>query len=545
MRRELQQQLYENPLNPWERALIQEGLVPIFPESKLEKATGLRLLKGLILPVASVTALIAVACSGGADKNSSSQELENRESSGYELPFPKGETWFLTGGPHSDGFSNGIRYAIDIAPPEGGSCPTDGSRLVIENRVVSASASGEVIVAGDDKNRSDPSHSMIKIKDANGLTEVYVHAANLKVKKGDKVKQDALLGNPSCEFPPGGRNDGAHIHVGLEKDGQAIPIDGVVIGDWTVHSGETNYNGTVTQGKTVKTADTRRCATDTACGGIRNDLLNEKGSAKLVVGSPKPPTPPISATVTSKEVTGATANPAPKPTETSKPTPTIEKQVEQGWKMVNSLNYPYRIAIPVEWTRDSTNFNGKKVDVFKGEVIDGFQTNINVFFEPAKKWATLNDYVDNYFEEVKKLNPEGLSMAKNIQEEKGKVFIRDSTGGITVTGDGTDIHGNRNSDFPLYTASVIMWYGDEKVANRLSEMSKVKVTGKPTEIVAAFIQKGTIFVNPDLHSIAAITLIDGNVIQITLSVAAHTKENDMLSLLDRFQKMLESFKFLQ
>ena len=114
----------------------------------------------LAIPGSMATVILMAACSGG-EKNT--QEVENKES-GYTLPFPEGETWFLTGGPHADGLSNGIRYAIDIAPPEVRPCPTDGSRLVIENRVVTASASGQVIAAGNDKNRSDPSHSMIKVR---------------------------------------------------------------------------------------------------------------------------------------------------------------------------------------------------------------------------------------------------------------------------------------------------------------------------------------------------------------------------------------------
>jgi len=403
MRRELQQQLYENPLNPWERALIQEGLVPIFPESKLEKATGLRLLKGLILPVASVTALIAVACSGGADKNSSSQELENRESSGYELPFPKGETWFLTGGPHYHGYlPNGIRNALDFAPPElgplNGKCPTDGSRLVIENRVVTASASGKVTVVGDDNNRNDRNHSVVEINDERGLTEIYVHIDKTKVKKGQHVNQGDAIGNPSCEFPPDGANEGPHAHVGLKKNGQGISIDGVVIGDWTVHSGEINYNGTVTQGKTVKTADTRRCATDTACGGIRNDLLNEKGSQKLAVAGPKSPIPPISGSIKEKPVT---------------PTSSAEKPVEAGWIRLKSPTFPFQIDYPSSWKVQqgafggvviSAEVNGNLRDVF---IFDHLKTS------SSEEWAksVIDYYRKNYGNDVV-LNPYAISGQK-------------------------------------------------------------------------------------------------------------------------------------
>lgn len=75
----------------------------------------------IILPfTTAILGGIGMACSGGGNKNTveNTRELE-KESSGYALPFPEGQTWFLTTGPHGDGYSHGIKYAIDISPPEG------------------------------------------------------------------------------------------------------------------------------------------------------------------------------------------------------------------------------------------------------------------------------------------------------------------------------------------------------------------------------------------------------------------------------------------
>ncbi len=304
----------------------------------------------------SIAGLVALACSGGGNKNTvkNTQEFEDKEPSGYALPFPRGETWFLTGGPHADGFSNGVRYAIDIAPPEGGFCPADGRKFTIDNRVVTASASGEVIVKGDDKNRNDPHHSEIRIKGKSGLTQVYIHLDNTQVKEGDKVKQGTPLGNPSCEFPPGGGNTGPHVHIGLMKDGQAIPIDGVIVGGWTIHE-----NGTMTKdGEKTRIAHSGRYGENSA--GIRNDLPNT--SNKAVVAGPKDPIPPISATITSKEVFPATVTPtpkpteAPKPTETPKPTSTVEKPktIEEQAKKA-SLSYFFRLLDSTQKAADSYN----------------------------------------------------------------------------------------------------------------------------------------------------------------------------------------------
>lgn len=348
----------------------------------------------LIIPVTAVLGLIAAACGGSKNIHNPQSETSGKEddnSSGYELPFPKGETWFLTGGPHADGLSNGVRYAIDIAPPEGGSCPTDGSRLVIENRIVTASASGQVIVAGDDKNRNDPSHSIVKVKNPNGLTEDYIHLANIKVKKGDKISQGASLGNPSCEYPPGGRNEGPHVHEGLEKDGQAIPIDGVVLGEWTIHNQPRNYDGTMTKtGEKTRTADTGRCADDKVCGGIRNDLPNP--SNKTVVAGPKDPILPISGKVNEKSV----SNP-------------IEKPAEKGWTRFRSFNYPYEIDVPYGWTKDNIELGGKLVDVFRGETVDDFQTNVSISSEPVNSWVRPEDYTNDILAKVRQIDPEASS----------------------------------------------------------------------------------------------------------------------------------------
>ncbi|MEK7517408.1 MAG: M23 family metallopeptidase, partial [Patescibacteria group bacterium] len=245
--------------------------------------------------------LVIAGCLGGSgvENNNNSQELENKES-GYSLPFPKGETWFLTTGPHGDGYSNGVKYAIDIAPPEGGFCPEDGRKFTIDNRVVTASASGKVIAKGDDRNRNDPHHSEIRIEDKNGLTQVYIHLDNTKVKLGDEVRKDAPLGNPSCEFPPQGSNTGPHVHVGLMKDGQ---------------------EGTMTKpGEKTRTADNGRYGEKST--GIRNDLPNV--SNKAVVAGPKDPIPPISGEVK-------------------------EKSVQEEWQIFRSPNYPYEIEYPATW----------------------------------------------------------------------------------------------------------------------------------------------------------------------------------------------------
>ena len=318
--------------------------------------------------VPSLLGLLAAACGGAKIQNPQTNDAETAgNSSGYELPFPKGETWFLTNGPHADGWSNGVKYALDIAPPElgrlNGECPKDGSRLSIDNRVVTASASGEVIIAGSDKDRNDPHHSEVRIKDNKGLTEVYIHLDHKKVNVGDKVKQGDPLGNPSCEFPPGGANSGPHVHEGLMKDGQAIPIDGVVIGGWTIHAGTNDGEGTMTkQGQTVRIANPRRCNTDAVCKGLRNDLTS----------GPK------------QEVLGAAVG--------------AEKPVEAGWTRFRSSTQPFQIDYPPDWDHESSNLNPtsdlglEKSDTFRKDSYIRFDT-FNVYSGPLSK--SLNSFKDD------------------------------------------------------------------------------------------------------------------------------------------------------
>lgn len=370
---------------------IIQKLSPSSESRKLLRSAGRKALT--LLPPSLTIPIIFAACSGGgaAEKNNN-QELENKESSGYALPFPEDETWFLTTGPHGDGYSNGIKYAIDIAPPElgrlNGNCPTDGSRLSIDTWVVTASASGEVIIKGDDKNKNDPHHSEIRIKDKNGLTQAYIHLDNTKVKVGNKVNKGDPLGNPSCEYPPGGANTGPHVHVGLMKDGQAIPIDGVVVGGWTIHEGLNGQDGTMTKpGEQTRTANTGRYGENST--GIRNDLTNN-GPSKAVVASPKDPISQISGKVKEKS---------------ANPVSNVEKPLEKGWSRFTSSNLSYQIDYPSDWDVEEGSLNGLGVllgDSFEKEVGASPFPGVSIVTKSLPNGFTLNDYKEQEINNIRK-----------------------------------------------------------------------------------------------------------------------------------------------
>lgn len=195
---------------------------------------------------------------------------------GAELPWADNETWYLTRGPHADGLSRGVRYAIDVA--------SDSKAIPCElkknwsDRFTRAVLDGEVIVAGDEKNASDPNHSIVEIRHENGIISGQMHLKNIQVEVGQVVKTGDILGNPSCEIPPGGKSTGAHLHFYVrDPGGKPIPINGLVLSGWELRSAKLDGAGTANKFPLpMRTARVARCGPSEgsiqACGGVRNDL---------------------------------------------------------------------------------------------------------------------------------------------------------------------------------------------------------------------------------------------------------------------------------
>lgn len=219
---------------------------------------------------------------GGGDKSPNKTESLNR-SNESDLPWVDSEPWYLTGGPHYDGLSHGVKYAIDFAPPDAGHCPESAPLI---NRYVTASSRGKVIVTGDEKNQNDPNHSVVEIQRDDGTIDGYMHLANIRVANGQEINKGVALGNPSCEKPPGGKTDGQHVHeYRKDKNGNPISVKDLVLSGWKFEEDSVNYNGIAAKtGEAVRTADIRHCGPSqesiNACGGIRNDLAGSGYSPK-------------------------------------------------------------------------------------------------------------------------------------------------------------------------------------------------------------------------------------------------------------------------
>ena len=163
------------------------------------------------------------------------------------LPFEKGQVWWLTGGPHSPWLGRGGWAALDFAPGSvTGGC-TDSIRWVL------ASAPGLVV-------RSDTGVVVLDL-DADGYEQtqwalLYLHIATKdRVKTGTWLEADDRIGHPSCE---GGLATGTHVHLARKYNGEWILADGplpFVLSGWTAHNGDAAYKGTMTRRERVSIAD--------------------------------------------------------------------------------------------------------------------------------------------------------------------------------------------------------------------------------------------------------------------------------------------------
>jgi hypothetical protein len=177
------------------------------------------------------------------------------------MPFPAGQTWSYTGGPHT-GWGLGQPYtALDFAPPN----EKSGCAAVEEKYFATAMADG--IVA-----RSDFGLVALDLDgdgdERTGWVLVYLHVGSLgRAPTGLSLKAGDSIGYPSCE---GGRVTGTHIHVSRKYNGEWMPADGPLpfnLEGWVAHNGRAAYEGTLTKGSLRVTA----CV----CGDLYSQVSSE------------------------------------------------------------------------------------------------------------------------------------------------------------------------------------------------------------------------------------------------------------------------------
>lgn len=151
------------------------------------------------------------------------------------LPFSPGESWTLTGGPHSSWGQMWPWGALDFAPPgiAAGCVPTDRPTVAMADGVVVRSETGVVVLDldGDGDERT-------------GWNLLYLHVATQgRAPLGVRLKTGDVVGYPSCE---GGTATGTHVHVARKYNGEWIPADGILpfnMEGWIPFKGTRPYEG--------------------------------------------------------------------------------------------------------------------------------------------------------------------------------------------------------------------------------------------------------------------------------------------------------------
>jgi len=162
------------------------------------------------------------------------------------LPWPEGELWFYTGGPHG-GWGDGSAWAaIDAVPDEGylGCQPASSWATAAAPGLVVYSQDGEVLVDLDGDGYEQT-----------GWILFYLHMGSQgRVEAGTWVERGDPIGHPSCE---GGYTESAHLHLARKYNGEWIAADGplpLVLSGWQFHSGGIPYEGSATRDGQERTA---------------------------------------------------------------------------------------------------------------------------------------------------------------------------------------------------------------------------------------------------------------------------------------------------
>ena len=162
------------------------------------------------------------------------------------LPFPAGQTWSFTGGPHSAWGEAALRpwAALDFAPLVHGCDAPEVPVVAMADGVVARSEAGVVMedLDGDGNERT-------------GWTILYLHIASAgEARLGQRLKQGDPIGFASCE---GGAGTGTHVHIARKYNGEWMPVDSAIpfnLEGWIAHTSGTYYQGSLRRGDRTVTA---------------------------------------------------------------------------------------------------------------------------------------------------------------------------------------------------------------------------------------------------------------------------------------------------
>ena len=164
-----------------------------------------------------------------------------------ELPFPPGERWSFSGGPH---------YAWNTGTPRGGLdfAPVTGEPPCATSRAWATTVAGGQIV------RSSRNVVVLDLDgdgyEQTGWVVLYLHIADEdRIPKGAMVSVDEQIGHPSCER---GNSTGTHVHIARKYNGEWLPAGDPLpfsLSGWKIEVGERNYTGQLVKGEQVIAAN--------------------------------------------------------------------------------------------------------------------------------------------------------------------------------------------------------------------------------------------------------------------------------------------------
>ncbi len=163
------------------------------------------------------------------------------------LPWPEGETWHYTGGPHPGWGTLGAYSAVDFVTGE------EHIGCATSQQWVTAAAEGLIVRSEDGM--------VLQDLDGDGFTGtgwviLYMHiAAQGRVEAGTQVNVGDPIGHPSCE---GGVSDASHLHLARRLNGVWIETDDpqfpMLLSGWMPVSTHDAYEGTLEREGEVRTA---------------------------------------------------------------------------------------------------------------------------------------------------------------------------------------------------------------------------------------------------------------------------------------------------
>jgi hypothetical protein len=175
------------------------------------------------------------------------------------FPFPAGDTWTFTGGPHTGWGSLLPWAALDFAPPAvvGGCDPSPQVAVAMADGVVVRSETGVVMLDldGDGDERT-------------GWNILYLHIATVgRASIGRTLRAGDPVGYPSCE---GGTATGTHVHVARKYNGEWIAADSAIpfnMEGYIAQNGNRPYAGSLRRGtQTVRACECSDVASQVKAG---------------------------------------------------------------------------------------------------------------------------------------------------------------------------------------------------------------------------------------------------------------------------------------